>query len=95
MKLTFVRNRGELAEGWYEPATLQKAQASASAEGDIDGKPKWRGSPTYDQQEMEGSSDEDLFGPTLPGRDVTKYNERKKPGPGIPSLQDLELQRGD
>lgn len=29
--LTLVRNRRELAEGWYDPATLQKAVASTHA----------------------------------------------------------------
>ncbi len=32
LRLTFVRNHGDLAEGWYDPATLRKAQTSAAAD---------------------------------------------------------------
>lgn len=34
MRLTSLRNRGELSEGWYDPSTLQKAVASAAEFGD-------------------------------------------------------------
>lgn len=45
-----MRNRGELAEGWYDPATLQKAVANAGAERDEqqpDSHQRRRESPDY------------------------------------------------
>lgn len=89
-----MRNRGELAEGWYDPATLQKAQASATSN---DGAPATgpRVSPTYDRvDEADESSDEDAVGPALPGNKPRSHPAGKKPGPAIPNSQDLELQRG-
>ncbi len=94
VRLTFVRNRGELAEGWYDPATLQKAQASAATSSDFVETRRSRNSPTYSPVRPEASSDEDLVGPTLPGQEVAAFKRSKRQGPGIPNLQDLELQRG-
>ena len=90
-----MRNRGELAEGWYDPATLQKAQASAASYDDHTERPKPRGSPTYGSPRPEESSDEDLVGPALPGQEVAAYNKGKRRGPTIPDTQDLELRRGE
>lgn len=99
IELTFLRNRGELAEGWYEPETLRKAQASAIAsasrpEPDADKKAQTQ----RDATQSKDLSDDDV-GPALPrGRSETAAaasqvgNERH--GPAIPSLQDLELRRG-
>ena len=89
-ELTFVRNRGELAEGWYDPATLHKAQASASTAASS--KDIQRPSPDYDRGNA--SSDDDGPGPALPSRNNEAYKESQKSGPAIPSSQDLELQRG-
>jgi len=88
-----VRNRGELAEGWYDPATLRKAQASAASTSTAaSSKDVERPSSDYDRGNA--SSDDDGPGPALPSRGHETYNESKKSGPAIPSLQDLELQRG-
>lgn len=94
MWLTSVRNRGELAEGWYDPATLQKAQASAASYEESEQPPRPRDSPKYGSPVREDSSDDDLVGPTLPGREVTSHDKGKRPGPAIPNVQDLELRRG-
>jgi hypothetical protein len=88
-------NRGELAEGWYDPATKQRADEAAAnsypsrtEEGDV------RRSPSYDmrpREEKDGSKDEDEdedeFGPSLP----TQAHGAARAGPSIPNAQDLEL----
>ena len=95
-RLTFVRNRGELAEGWYDPATLQKAQASAASNAAVsESQRRPRASPSYGSPgRTEESSDEDSVGPSMPGGDIKHYKSGKKPGPAIPNLQDLELRKG-
>ena len=94
--LTFVRNRGELAEGWYDPATLQKAQASATSNAaDAESRSRPRDSPSYGSPRgADDGSDEDVVGPAMPGGEVRVYKGDKRAGPAIPNLQDLELQRG-
>lgn len=94
--LTFVRNRGDLAEGWYDPATLQKARASAATAPSIaEPETRLRESPQYGSPTgAEESSEEDIVGPTLPGQDASIHRSKKRAGPAIPSLQDLELRRG-
>ncbi|KAL8744429.1 MAG: hypothetical protein Q9190_003319 [Brigantiaea leucoxantha] len=85
---SFVRkwNHGELAEGWYDPATLVKARTSTTV-----------GSGKAPSQAIESSDekaeDSDSFGPELPGKEDAYYRDGKMLGPAIPSLQDLELQR--
>ncbi|KAK4994140.1 hypothetical protein LTR66_005767 [Elasticomyces elasticus] len=90
-------NRGELAEGWYDPATKQRAEESAST---------WRSearSPTHQQKDpldhgeqtlrspldTGNSGDEDDYGPTLPAQAIA----HRRPGPSIPSLEDLEYKK--
>lgn len=94
--LTLVRNCGELAEGWYDPTTLEKAQASASSSAaHTERQSRPRGSPIYGSpKRSEESSDGDIVGPTLPGGETKDYKSDKRPGPAIPNLQDLELRRG-
>ena len=94
--LTLVRNRGELAEGWYDPITLQKAQASALSNAvNAESQSRPRDLPSYDSPERaEDVSDEDVVGPRMPGVGTNIYKSDKKAGPAIPNLQDLELQRG-
>ena len=94
--LTFVRNRGDLAEGWYDPATLQKARGStASASSIAQPEKRLRGSPQYGSPTVaEESSEEDIVGPTLPGQDNSVHRFNKRAGPAIPNLQNLELRRG-
>ena len=97
-----MRNRGELAEGWYDPATLRKAQVSAAAieeplASTTSRKLPRRASPPYEGQaekKADLSSEEDEFGPTLPGKEVHYHDTAKRPGPAIPNTQDLELRRG-
>lgn len=93
MGLTFARNRGELVEGWYDPAILQKAQASNAVNTGRRSRPQ--DSPSYlSPRRAEESSDEDIVGPALPGCEIPIYKSDKRSGPAIPNLQDLELQRG-
>jgi len=93
------RNRGELAEGWYEPATLQKARQNAIEQPALD---RERASPDYarggrTQRDVENlpadddDNDED-YGPKLPHPGSMRAAARS--GPAIPNMQDLELQRG-
>lgn len=95
-ELTFARNRGELAEGWYDPATLHKAQASAALNAvNTERQSRPRDSPSYGSpRREEESSDEDVVGPTMPRGETQVYKSDKRSGPAIPNLQDLELQRG-
>jgi hypothetical protein len=91
-----TRNRGELAEGWYDPSTLQKAQQSAveDGRGAIPRSPvkSTNISPRATRQQMEEeSSSDDEVGPALPGK-VSR--SRRRVGPAIPGFQDLELKRG-
>ena len=91
-----MRNRGELAEGWYDPATLHKAQASAALNAVDAGKQsRPLDSPSYGSpRRAEESSDEDIVGPAMLGNGTQVYKTGKRRGPTIPNLQDLELQRG-
>ncbi|KAI1629359.1 hypothetical protein EDD37DRAFT_48553 [Exophiala viscosa] len=72
-------NRGELAEGWYEPKTLEKSRISAARSDPNDQGPK--------------DEDEDEYGPALPGTGLaeghegSRYNQAH--GASIPSVQDL------
>lgn len=82
------RNRGELAEGWYEPETLRKAQASAVLASRTAAKMQMQDARSVDL------SDDDV-GPALPGGSkMVSHAGSERRGPAIPSLQDLELQRG-
>lgn len=91
-----MRNRGELAEGWYDPVTLRKAKASATINSSDGQAPKRPGaSPKYGSPaRKDESSDEELVGPSLPGQETAFYKASRTAGPAIPSLQDLELRRG-
>ena len=86
-----MRNRGELAEGWYDPVTLRKARASAASTAQR----ARQSEPSGDGHHDDGgdSSDDDAVGPALPG-DYNAAREGRRSGPAIPNLQDLELQRG-
>ena len=97
--LTFVRNRGELAEGWYDAATLQKAVESATKpQYSTTTKRRRRPSPVYNEGLSNGgdpeSSDDDAVGPALPNQVVKSSSNIGRHGPSIPNMQDLELQRG-
>jgi len=93
--LTLVRNRGELAEGWYEPKMFEKAEAFVAGntpavkmiQHEVSG-------PRPLADATEHSSNEDELGPALPGAISGVAHSIKRSGPSIPNLQDLELQRG-
>lgn len=88
-ELTLLRNRGELAEGWYEPETLRKAQASAALVARTAAK-----NQVQDDATSGGDLSDDDVGPALPRGRMTSHVGSERRGPAIPSLQDLELQRG-
>ncbi|KAL8704488.1 MAG: hypothetical protein Q9201_002363 [Fulgogasparrea decipioides] len=95
--LTSVRNRGELAEGWYDPATLQRAQASVAGNNHYKSSPPANRSTATEGTRIE-DDDDDTFGP-----DPQSYSHSDNPsvtttpgkpsGPSIPTLQDPALQR--
>lgn len=106
-QLTYLRNRGELAEGWYDPETLQKAtqntqaaevaddnyrpESRTTARREVGGKHK-EASPRYDRNTKQHDSDsDDSIGPSLPGQEG---RSKGRMGPSIPNMQDLELKRG-
>ena len=93
--LIFVRNRGELAEGWYQPQMLKKAEAlAAGSQPANESVPhKWFGNETCRVVQDE-SSDEDEMGPALPDAAGKTALGNKRSGPTIPNLQDIELRRG-
>jgi hypothetical protein len=105
IRLTCVRNRGELAEGWYDPSTLLKAQQSeptptdnarASMASQIPRSPikstNISPRPMKRETKDEESESDDSVGPTLPGEE--RPARRSRVGPSIPNMQDLELKRG-
>lgn len=100
LKLTFLRNRGELAEGWYDPSTLKKAKERSAedppntVEVDNARQSRRRNSPDYREggadREEEEDDDDDDYGPSLPGLGKGKG---RRAGPGIPNVQDLQVKR--
>ncbi|KAL9602364.1 MAG: hypothetical protein Q9219_001930 [cf. Caloplaca sp. 3 TL-2023] len=90
-RLTLVRNRGELAEGWYDPETLRKARASAAA----DEHHRLPSGPLKDEEHnlADEEEEDDGFGPALPAVSTGDTRSGKQSGPSIPNLQDLQVQR--
>ncbi|KAK5800008.1 hypothetical protein VI817_002220 [Penicillium citrinum] len=97
-------NRGELAEGWYDPATLKRAQDNANQAEPFSG--GGRPSPDYNRgrsadneatgeiptaEDDEADEDDDEYGPTLPRPGSVRGAAYS--GPTIPNMQDLELKR--
>lgn len=86
-------NRGELAEGWYDPDMFARITAQENQ-----GASRAGHSTTAHRDEREERVDEDIkggrddgsedddYGPTLPTSHHTRHS-----GPGIPTLQDLSL----
>ncbi|KAL4979296.1 hypothetical protein BDW66DRAFT_111320 [Aspergillus desertorum] len=91
-------NRGELAEGWYDPATLEKARnasAVAPAPGDSyktvrEGRHQGIVPSAGDGADEQGEGDDDEYGP-MPQYDSSRGG--RAPGPTIPSMQDLQLRK--
>ncbi|MCJ1385106.1 hypothetical protein MMC17_008225 [Xylographa soralifera] len=90
-------NRGELAEGWYDPATLRKATESFTRPFSSSRHPDERRlSPDYIHQKKQaldgsGSSGDENIGPALPENQGKNVSKAYRSGPTIPTLQDLEL----
>ncbi|RAL15563.1 uncharacterized protein BO97DRAFT_468462 [Aspergillus homomorphus CBS 101889] len=101
---SFVRkwNHGELAEGWYDPAMLERARANTDAPlpATADTQSHSARDPAADRRERdddihnndkgeveEEEDDDDDYGPTLPQHD------KSLSGPTIPTMQDLELRK--
>lgn len=105
--LIIIRNRGELAEGWYDPGILKKArdaqdqgqgqgqgQDQAQDRGRDTGRSQNRTSPEYntgERDEEDDGDDEEDYGPDLPQQYKNQVNRH---GPSIPTTQDLELRKG-
>lgn len=82
-------NRGELAEGWYDPeffARIMEREPEAQPEPSHRGPADTRDEKYEGDEHVDGSSDED-YGPILPGGS----RGSRPSGPGIPSRQDLAL----
>lgn len=96
-------NRGELAEGWYDPETYARVQARAEEMGlerrevipdesdEEHAESRRQQDPEKDAKARPGHGDDDDddsdYGPTLPGTGAGNMSS----GPGIPSRQDLLL----
>ena len=96
-------NRGELAEGWYDPAT--KARADGRALAAPSRQPRTENLDTADSyprseamsvahhtrddgdEEANDDNDDDGYGPALPP------TASQRPGPHIPTTQDLQYRR--
>ncbi|KAE9979143.1 hypothetical protein EG328_001084 [Venturia inaequalis] len=95
-------NQGELLEGWYDPATKNKADAASNAPRSPSlERPttRRRGSPDYGAIAPAVAADEesdDEFGPALPSQTTIGHlatgprGFEKRVGPAIPNVQDLE-----
>lgn len=105
--LTLRRNRGDLSEGWYDPATKIKADTATKTKPSAapeSPSARRRGSPDYGTTNRavpaEEESDDDDFGPALPSHTVVGQlatgprTFEKRVGPAIPNVQDLEYRDG-
>ncbi|KIW18449.1 hypothetical protein PV08_02737 [Exophiala spinifera] len=95
-------NRGDLAEGWYDPKTLEKSQAEAASSSSAVAD-RYAERRTNDEQrhhdddeddDEDDEEDEDGYGPTLPESAKTSQGQGRmlkggRHGATIPSLQDL------
>ncbi|KAI9673123.1 MAG: hypothetical protein M1817_002985 [Caeruleum heppii] len=91
-------NQGTLAEGWYDPATLQKAVTASTSSLDEPG-PRRRKSPVYDveragrQHDGDSESDDDFVGPELPSTTRDDGGGGKRAGAAAPKMDDLLMRR--
>ncbi|KAH0202096.1 hypothetical protein KCU99_g4938, partial [Aureobasidium melanogenum] len=87
-------NRAELAEGWYDPVTKEKADRAASEAKTTRRSPPSREQPEQDYRQHEQQTatiqpaanqddSEDEYGPSLP-------TNTSRAGPAVPSIQDLQ-----
>ncbi|KAL4969724.1 uncharacterized protein BDV14DRAFT_165123 [Aspergillus stella-maris] len=92
-------NRGELAEGWYDPATLEKARSADApppapaprvSHRDTQEEIKRQIVPSAGDDDEDGADDDDdEYGP-MP---LSSRGGDRAPGPAIPNMQDLELRK--
>jgi len=96
-KLTKARNRGELAEGWYDPATKLKADEFFATTLTHDrSSPDYKGAApeannTHDEEEEDRNGDSDGYGPHPPSASSTHANRVRSAGPSAPTFQDLAV----
>lgn len=101
--LTLLRNRGDLSEGWYDPATKQRADTAATTATPQTSKkpqlPPSRGDELVSREPEEktdihaGSDneyDDDEYGPAMPMQQLSNG----RIGPKIPSMQDIQYRNG-
>ena len=83
-------NRGELAEGWYDPEMFTQVASRSPKplrrEPSQDVSPQQRPEDSDKSPRRDENSDDDGYGPTLPG-----FSQGKISGPGIPTIEDLSL----
>lgn len=104
----FYRNRGELAEGWYDPSTLEKARQNAEeyppsrptaerrrSSPDYQDEPSPAAAPGAAQDahnDNDEDEDDDEYGPGVPI--IPHGGTGALSGPAIPTMQDLALRKG-
>ena len=91
------RNRGEIAEGWYDPLMREKAlefSSSTKATGLGAGQPSHERGDQASVEVGEDLASDVEVGPSLPPEQGGGKAYSMRSGPAIPSLQDLELKRG-
>jgi len=104
MKLTCLRNHGELAEGWYDPQTFEKAKRNAKNQFmHLDQDPdsfhdtSQGASSQRNRNEqpntLEDSDTESEYGPAMPSTMLPSGLHPAKSGPSYPSLDDIRLRR--
>lgn len=89
-----MRNRGGLAEGWYDPATLQKSLGKPDSDSRSPKRQRRGSLGGRDEQiapsaevKAKGESSDDEIGPALPSQDT----RISRAGPSVPRMEDLEL----
>lgn len=82
-------NRGELAEGWYDPEMFARVtsrepeqRGNQKREDQLPKPPK---EISRKEEDRSVDSDDDDYGPALP----SSAQSGRRPGPGVPSLDDL------
>ena len=87
-----------MAEGWYDPKTLEKAEASDTVDPVKPSNKRFgHWNATSHEEGHSTNVTDDEYGPSLPGqksRDLSGDAARSaRPGPSIPNFQDLQVKR--
>jgi hypothetical protein len=92
-------NRGELAEGWYDPVMLKKTQDAAADAPNAPSSPPTRQrrespdrGPYHGAREASGEKEDDSSDDEIGPAPPDSHNRRA--GPVIPRREDLELRDG-